>query len=68
MYTREPYVPVTLLEAQLEALYDRLPPPEKLLRLVKLEIEVGTAVHFVQEEGEWGPQASTVTIIEKHRT
>jgi len=35
----EPYTPVRTLEDQLEALYDRLQPPEELLRLVKLEVE-----------------------------
>lgn len=30
-------------------------------------LEVGSAVRFVQEEGERGPQASTVTIVGTHR-
>jgi ribosomal subunit interface protein len=30
-------------------------------------LELGTEVRFVQEEGERGPQASTVTIVGKHR-
>jgi DNA invertase Pin-like site-specific DNA recombinase len=36
---REPYVPVKRLENQLEALYERLQPGEKVLRLVRLEIQ-----------------------------
>jgi DNA invertase Pin-like site-specific DNA recombinase len=35
----EPYVPVRLLEEQLEAMYGRLEPAEEVLQLVKLEIQ-----------------------------
>ncbi len=30
-------------------------------------LEIGTEVRFVEEQGEQGPQASTVTIVGKHR-
>lgn len=30
------------------------------------QMEIGTEVRFVEEEGEQGPQASTVTILHKH--
>lgn len=42
MYKRkcsQPYVPVKLLNSQLEALYERLQPPKKLLQLLKAEME-----------------------------
>lgn len=35
----QPYIPVSLLDAQLEALYAQLQPPKKLLKLLKLEME-----------------------------
>lgn len=35
----QPYIPVKLLDAQLEALYERLQPPKKLLELLKAEME-----------------------------
>jgi DNA invertase Pin-like site-specific DNA recombinase len=34
----EPYTPVKLLDAQLEAFYERIQPPKKLLELLKLEM------------------------------
>jgi len=34
----QPYIPVKLLDAQLEALYERLQPPRKLLELLKVEM------------------------------
>ena len=34
----EPYTPVRLLDAQLEAFYERIQPPKKLLELLKLEM------------------------------
>lgn len=35
----QPYVPVKLLDGQLEALYERLQPPKKLLELLKVEMQ-----------------------------
>jgi len=35
----QPYVPVKLLDGQLEALYERLQPPKELLELLKLEMQ-----------------------------
>ncbi len=35
----EPYIPVKFLDSQLEAIYQRLQPPKKLLELLKLEME-----------------------------
>jgi len=35
----QPYIPVKLLDGQLEALYERLQPPRKLLELLKVEME-----------------------------
>jgi len=35
----QPYVPVKLLDSQLEALYERLQPPKKLLELLKVEMQ-----------------------------
>jgi len=34
----QPYIPVQLLDTQLEALYQRLQPPKKLLQLLKVEM------------------------------
>lgn len=36
---RQPYIPVKLLDGQLEALYERLQPPKKLLELLKVEMQ-----------------------------
>jgi len=36
---RQPYAPVSLLDGQLEALYERLQPPRKLLELLKVEMQ-----------------------------
>jgi len=35
----QPYIPVKLLDGQLEALYEKLQPPRKLLELLKVEME-----------------------------
>ncbi|GFP31178.1 hypothetical protein HKBW3S44_01455 [Candidatus Hakubella thermalkaliphila] len=35
----QPYIPVKLLDDQLEALYERLQPPKKLLELLKVEMQ-----------------------------
>lgn len=35
----QPYIPVDLLDGQLEALYERIQPPKKLLELLKLEMQ-----------------------------
>lgn len=35
---KEPYIPVKLLDSELEAIYERLIPPKKLLELLKIEI------------------------------
>ena len=35
----QPYIPVKLLDGQLEALYERLQPPKKLLELLKVEMQ-----------------------------
>jgi len=35
----QPYIPVKLLDNQLEALYERLQPPKRLLQLLKVEME-----------------------------
>lgn len=35
---KEPYIPVKLLDGELESLYERLIPPKKLLELLKLEM------------------------------
>jgi site-specific DNA recombinase len=35
----QPYVPVGLLDGQLEVLYERMQPPRKLLELIKVEME-----------------------------
>ncbi|MEA1872575.1 MAG: recombinase family protein, partial [Chloroflexota bacterium] len=35
----QPYIPVKLLDAQLEALYERLQPPKKLVELLKVEMK-----------------------------
>ena len=35
----EPYIPVALLDGQLEALYERIQPPRKLLELLRLEMQ-----------------------------
>lgn len=35
----QPYIPVKILDSQLEVLYERLQPPKKLLELLKLEMQ-----------------------------
>lgn len=35
----QPYIPVKILDGQLEVLYERLQPPKKLLKLLKLEMQ-----------------------------